>query len=81
VVSDHVSGEELPAWVNHLPDRPTVCATLGSVFNRMPEIFRAIIEGLSEEPLNLILTVGHNQDPAEFGPQPANVHIERYIPQ
>jgi MGT family glycosyltransferase len=25
--------------------------------------------------------VGRHLDPAEFGPQPANVHIERYIPQ
>ncbi len=29
----------------------------------------------------MILTVGRNQDPADFGPQPSNVRIERYIPQ
>jgi UDP:flavonoid glycosyltransferase YjiC (YdhE family) len=27
------------------------------------------------------MSIGRNQDPAQFGPQPANVHIERYIPQ
>ncbi|MGH2351831.1 MAG: glycosyltransferase [Chloroflexota bacterium] len=31
--------------------------------------------------MNLILTVGRNQDPAQFGPQPAHVRIERYVPQ
>jgi MGT family glycosyltransferase len=30
--------------------------------------------------INLIVAVGRDQDSAEFGPQPANVHIERYIP-
>jgi UDP:flavonoid glycosyltransferase YjiC (YdhE family) len=29
----------------------------------------------------LIVTLGRDKDPADFGPQPANVHIERYIPQ
>ena len=27
------------------------------------------------------MTIGRDQDPAQFGPQPDNVHIERYIPQ
>ena len=45
------------------------------------EVFRAIIEGVRDEPVNLIVTVGPEQDPAQFGPQPGHVHIERYIPQ
>jgi MGT family glycosyltransferase len=44
-------------------------------------IMQAIIIGLREEPLNLIVTIGQDQDPQAFGAQPANVHIERYIPQ
>ena len=65
-----------------LPDRPTVSATLGTVFNsRVPGLFQAILDGLRDEEVNLILTIGRDQDPAQFGPQPVNVHIERYIPQ
>ena len=65
-----------------LPDRPTVYATLGTVFNsRTPGLFQAILDGLRDEPVNLIVTVGRDRDPDEFGPQPENVHIERYIPQ
>ena len=71
----------LPDWVSHLPARPTVYATLGTAFNRAPAVFQAIIEGLREEPVNLILTVGPDQDREQFGPQPANVFIETYIPQ
>ena len=76
------SGEEaLPEWVAVLKEQPTVYATLGTDFNTRTEILSAILEGLGHEPVNLILTVGRDRDPAEFGPQPDNVHVERYIPQ
>jgi MGT family glycosyltransferase len=31
--------------------------------------------------VELIVTVGRSIDPTAFGPQPANVHVEQYIPQ
>jgi UDP:flavonoid glycosyltransferase YjiC (YdhE family) len=52
------------------------------VFNALyPEVFENILAGLRGEPVNLIMTVGASGDPAQFGPQPPNVRIERYIPQ
>jgi UDP:flavonoid glycosyltransferase YjiC (YdhE family) len=81
VVFDRSGEEALPAWIADLPNRATVYATLGTVSNRRPDIFHAILAGLRGESLNLILTVGRNQDPADFGRQPPNVYIERYIPQ
>jgi UDP:flavonoid glycosyltransferase YjiC (YdhE family) len=76
------SGEEgLPEWCDRLPDRPTVYLTLGTVFNYRTDIVRTFLEGLRDEPVNLIVTVGRNQDPGQFGRQPEHVHIERYIPQ
>jgi UDP:flavonoid glycosyltransferase YjiC (YdhE family) len=77
---DRSGAESLPDWVMELPDAPTVCATLGTYMNRSTEIFQAILDGLREERLNVVLTIGRDQDPAQFGPQPSNVHIERYIP-
>lgn len=75
------SGEEvLPAWIANLPDRPTVHATMGTVFNRTEDIYETIIAGLRDEPINLIITIGRNRDPDTFGPQPDNVYIEQYIP-
>ena len=46
-----------------------------------PGVLQTIIAGLRDLPMNLIVTLGRDKDPADFGPQPANVHIERYIPQ
>jgi UDP:flavonoid glycosyltransferase YjiC (YdhE family) len=78
---DQGGAEMLPPWVASLPARPTVYATLGTVFNRRPDLFAAIIAALGDEPVNLILTVGRTMDPTQFGELPPNVHVERYIPQ
>lgn len=80
VVFDRSGDEVLPPWVGDLPDQPTSYATLGTVVNRRPGILPAILDGLRDEPITLVLTVGRNQAPADFGPQPDNVHIARYIP-
>jgi len=80
---DAVSQCRGPSWLEQLSGRPTVYVTLGTepAFNRAPGTFAVLLEALRDEPLNLIVTVGHNNDPATLGPQPANVHVERYVLQ
>lgn len=78
---DQSGNEKLPAWVHTLPQQPTVYVTMGLAFGGTAGTFPVVLEGLRDEPANLIVTVGRAVDPAQFGPQPANVHIERYIPQ
>jgi UDP:flavonoid glycosyltransferase YjiC (YdhE family) len=78
---DAVAGEGLPPWVEELPDRPTVYVTLGTLHNDAAGVLEAAVAGLRDEPLNVVVTVGPDRDPAELGPQPANVHVERYVPQ
>lgn len=77
--------ERLPGWVGELPDRPTVYVTLGTEVSSEPDIYPSVmmtlIEGLRDASVNLIATIGRGNDPAVFGPQPSNVHIEQYIPQ
>lgn len=77
-----VAGDSVPAWSSVLPGAPTVYFTLGTIFNmESGDLFARVLAGLRELPINIIVTVGRHIDPAEFGPQPANVHIEQYIPQ
>jgi UDP:flavonoid glycosyltransferase YjiC (YdhE family) len=71
----------LPGWVVELPARPTVYVTLGTIFNTSVDVFATVLEGLRTENVTVIVTVGGNGDPAVLGPQPDNVHIERYISQ
>jgi len=81
LIFDQAEGQTLPAWFTTLPAQPTVYATLGTVFNKSIPIFSEALLDLQTEALNLILTVSHDLDPQDFGLQPPQVHIERYIPQ
>ena len=84
---DQAADEQIPDWIERLSatGRPTVYVTLGTEVNSEPGVYpfvlQRIIEGLRDAPLNLIVTLGRDKDPADFGPQPPNVRIERYIPQ
>jgi UDP:flavonoid glycosyltransferase YjiC (YdhE family) len=78
---DATGGERLPRWVKALAERPTVYMTLGTVTNTDIAVFRAAVDGLAHEPVNLILTVGRDNDPTALGPLPPNARAERYIPQ
>jgi UDP:flavonoid glycosyltransferase YjiC (YdhE family) len=78
---DAVAGEGLPAWVETLASQPSVYVTLGTMDNEATGVIEAVVEGLRDEPLNVIVTVGPRRDPAELSSQPPNVHLERYIPQ
>jgi UDP:flavonoid glycosyltransferase YjiC (YdhE family) len=71
----------LPTWLESLPPRPTVYVTLGTVFNQAEHVFRMVLEGIRDQPMNVIVTVGEDGDPTALGEQPPNVHVERYIPQ
>lgn len=73
--------DELPASLRSLPPVPTVYVSLGTIFNRDPAIFGAILEGIGGEEVNVIVTIGPGADPAALGPQPDNVHIEGFVPQ
>jgi UDP:flavonoid glycosyltransferase YjiC (YdhE family) len=63
-------------------DARTVYFTLGTIFNlESGDLFERVLEGLRALPVDVVATVGRNLDPAELGPQPANVRVERYLPQ
>jgi UDP:flavonoid glycosyltransferase YjiC (YdhE family) len=77
-----VAAPAAPPWPASRPGAPTVYFTLGTVFNlESGDLFARALAGLSELPINLVVTVGRQIDPQEFGPQPAHVHLERFIPQ
>jgi UDP:flavonoid glycosyltransferase YjiC (YdhE family) len=83
---DQAGPEGLPAWVDDLPPRDAmarVYVTLGTTGDlaQHVDVFATILPGLRDERYSLIVTVGRDIDPTRFGPQPANVHVEQYIPQ
>jgi UDP:flavonoid glycosyltransferase YjiC (YdhE family) len=79
---DAAKAEQGPAWLADLLETPTVYVTLGTVFNvESGDLFARILEGVRDLPANVVMTIGRELDPAEFGLQPANVRIVRFVPQ
>jgi UDP:flavonoid glycosyltransferase YjiC (YdhE family) len=70
------------SWPQHLSGAPSIYFTLGTEFNlESGDLFTRVLAGLRQLPVNVFVTVGRQIDPAELGEQPANVRIERYLPQ
>ena len=65
-------------------DRPLVYATLGTVFHTahydLP-FFPAVVEASEDLPVDVLLALGPDTDPASLGPVPANVRVATYVPQ
>lgn len=71
----------LPQEAANAGARPLVYVTLGTSFNANFQVFRAVVDGLADEPIEVVVTVGSDQDPAALTPIPANARVERFIPQ
>jgi UDP-glucoronosyl and UDP-glucosyl transferase len=61
--------------------RPLVYVTLGTFFNGNTAVFRTILDGLVGQPVDIIVTVGGDQDPGALQPVANNVTIERFVAQ
>jgi MGT family glycosyltransferase len=73
------AGAQTPAWLDELPDQPTVLVAIGTIAHVFPAVFEAVLEGLGDAGVNLVLAVGPH--PEQFGPQPPHVRIESWVPQ
>ena len=78
-----VTGEEvpLPPLITAHSATPLVYVTFGTVFNSNPELVSTVLAGVRDLPVRVVLTLGPSADPDAVGPQPAHVHVARYIPQ
>ena len=63
------------------PNRPLVYLTLGTFSNTNLDLFRLLLDALTGESVNLLVTVGRDNDPAALGPTAPNVHVTRFLPQ
>ncbi len=80
--ADTPAADAPPAEVlDGLGGRALVYVTLGTIWNRAADVFRAILDGLAGEDVDVIVTVGARNDPAMLGTQPPNVRVRRFVPQ
>lgn len=71
-----------PARARRDSDRRSVYATLGTIFNKTSgDLLERLVAGLAELDADVVLTVGREIDPADVGPVPQHVRVERFVPQ
>jgi UDP:flavonoid glycosyltransferase YjiC (YdhE family) len=73
-------GERLPWDLGALPHPTTLHLTLGTLFFGATDVFRVVLDGLRDLPVNVVVTVGPGADPARLGPQPSNVLVTDFAP-
>ena len=71
----------LPARPREDTPRPVVYVTFGTLFNANLGLFQVALDALADEPVDVVMTVGHDQNPGELAPFPANARVEQFIPQ
>jgi UDP:flavonoid glycosyltransferase YjiC (YdhE family) len=63
---------------------PLVYVSFGSeapVSEHFPGVYRRAIDALAELPVRALVTIGDRRDPAELGPLPCSVRVERWVAQ
>jgi UDP:flavonoid glycosyltransferase YjiC (YdhE family) len=80
--TNDAAADRLNAWLAQRPGLPLVYFTLGTIFHQESgDLFPRVLTGLKALNANIVVTVGHELDPAELGVSGENVLIERFIPQ
>ena len=82
VVTPPTPGPPADWWED--PTAPLVPVSFGTVVpadGHFPGLYRDVIDALADVDARVLVTVGRNADPAELGPLPANVHVERWVAQ
>jgi len=70
-----------PAVLEGLSSRPFVYVTLGTFSNSNVALLETLVRVLADLPVEVVVTVGRDVDPAVLAPWPAHVRVERFIPQ
>ena len=68
------------------PDAPLVYLSFGTEVpsrtrDYFPGVYRDALDALAGMGLRILVTIGDQRDPAELGPLPSSVRVERWVPQ
>jgi len=65
-----------------LTGEPLIYASMGTILNGQPEVFRTIAAGVAKHKgVQLVLSIGDQLDPEQIGPVPSNAIIVKRAPQ
>jgi zeaxanthin glucosyltransferase len=79
---DNQGREPIPFSWEKLIGRPLIYASMGTLVNGLKNVYRTILEAVSEFPdMQVVLSVGRNVDRNDLGPIPTNTIVVPIAPQ
>ena len=79
---DNEGREPVPFPWEKLTGQPLIYASLGTLVNGLTNVYRKILEAVSEFPnMQVVLSVGKNLNPGDLRPIPSNTIVVRVAPQ
>jgi MGT family glycosyltransferase len=66
---------------DQLSDAPLIYISMGTVFNELPEFYRACFTAFADAPYQVVMAVGKNTDRGQLGAPPANFIVSDFVPQ
>src|SRR6266403_3550962 len=74
--------EEIKFPWERLTGEPLIYASMGTILNGQPEVFRTIAAGAAKhKAMQLVLSIGEQLEPEQIGPVPSNAIIVKRAPQ
>jgi zeaxanthin glucosyltransferase len=74
--------EEVKFPWERLTGEPLIYASMGTILNGQPEVFRTIAAAVAKHKgMQLVLSIGEQLEPEQIGPVPANAIIVKRAPQ
>jgi UDP:flavonoid glycosyltransferase YjiC (YdhE family) len=67
-------------WLSLLGDRPLAVVTLGTVHNDRFDIYRAALDGLAHEDVDVVVATGSASVTARLGQPPVNAQVHDWVP-
>jgi MGT family glycosyltransferase len=60
---------------------PLIYVSLGTIFNDMPDFYRASFEAYGGEDIRVLIATGNKVDRGALGPVPENITLREHVPQ
>ncbi|MBX3012660.1 MAG: hypothetical protein KF832_14185 [Caldilineaceae bacterium] len=66
---------------DQLSGAPLIYISMGTVFNELPDFYRACFRAFADAPYQIVMAVGNKLDRTQLGEPPANFIVSDYVPQ
>jgi len=60
---------------------PLIYISLGTVFNELPDFYRACFAAFADAPYQIVMAIGKTTDRSQLGEPPANFIVSDFVPQ